>query len=477
MSADTGGISDTTGRTAADEALRRSEARFRQVLEATPNALVMINRAGLIEMVNGQAERMFGHSRAELLGQPVEMLVPERFRAVHPGHRAGFYADPRSRPMGTGRDLFGLRKDDNECPVEIGLSPIETGDAMMVLSAVVDISVRKRLEERFRLVVEATPNALVMVNRAGLIEMVNAQAEHMFGYSRTELLGQPVEMLLPEPLRANHPRLRGSFYADARSRPMGAGRDLNAVRKDGVEFPVEIGLNPIETDEGTMVLAGVVDISDRKREEERLRAALKEKEILLGEIHHRVKNNLQIVHSLLDLQSASISDPAAVEMLRDGQNRIRSMALIHQLLYFSKDFARVDFATFLDNLIPTLVSSYAIESDRFTISINAADGQLPLNAAVPCGLIANELISNAFKHAFPGERRGEITIELNRDGTDQAVLLVSDDGIGIPDDLVLESTSTFGLQLVMLLADQLGGELEIHRSTPTRFLLRFPMQR
>jgi two-component system, sensor histidine kinase PdtaS len=348
---------------------------------------------------------------------------------------------------------------------------------MMVLSAVVDISVRKRLEERFRLVVEATPNALVMVNRAGLIEMVNAQAEHMFGYSRTELLGQPVEMLLPEPLRANHPRLRGSFYADARSRPMGAGRDLNAVRKDGVEFPVEIGLNPIETDEGTMVLAGVVDISDRKREEERLRAALKEKEILLGEIHHRVKNNLQIVHSLLDLQSASISDPAAVEMLRDGQNRIRSMALIHQLLYFSKDFARVDFATFLDNLIPTLVSSYAIESDRFTISINAADGQLPLNAAVPCGLIANELISNAFKHAFPGERRGEITIELNRDGTDHAVLMVSDDGIGIPDDLVLESTSTFGLQLVMLLADQLGGELEIHRSTPTRFLLRFPMQR
>jgi PAS domain S-box-containing protein len=477
MSADTGGISDPTGRTAADEALRRSEARFRQVLEATPNALVMINRAGLIEMVNGQAERMFGHSRAELLGQPVEMLVPERFRAVHPGHRARFYADPRSRPMGTGRDLFGLRKDGSEFPVEIGLSPIETGDAMMVLSAVVDISVRKRLEERFRLVVEATPNALVMVNRAGLIEMVNAQAEHMFGYSRTELLGQPVEMLLPEPLRANHPRLRGSFYADARSRPMGAGRDLNAVRKDGVEFPVEIGLNPIETDEGTMVLAGVVDISDRKREEERLRAALKEKEILLGEIHHRVKNNLQIVHSLLDLQSASISDPAAVEMLRDGQNRIRSMALIHQLLYFSKDFARVDFATFLDNLIPTLVSSYAIESDRFTISINAADGQLPLNAAVPCGLIANELISNAFKHAFPGGRLGEIRIELTRDGTDQAVLLVSDDGIGIPDDLVLESTSTFGLQLVMLLADQLGGELEIHRSTPTRFLLRFPMQR
>jgi PAS domain S-box-containing protein len=476
MSADTGDISEFTGHTAAGEALRRSEARFRQVLEATPNALVMINHDGRIEMVNGQAEMMFGYSRAELLGQPVEVLVPERFRGGHPGHRAAFYADPRSRPMGAGRDLFGLRKDGSEFPVEIGLSPIETGDATMVLSAVVDISVRRRLEERFRLVVEAAPNALIMVNRAGLIEMVNAQAERMFGYTRAELLGQPVEMLLPEPLRANHPKLRGSFHADARSRPMGAGRDLNALRKDGSEFPVEIGLNPIETDGGAMVLAAVVDISDRKREEEHLRAALKEKEVLLGEIHHRVKNNLQIVHSLLDLQSNLVTDPAAIEMLRESQNRIRSMGLIHQLLYVSKDFAEVDFAAFFDTLIPILVSSYAMQSDRFTISINAAHGQLPLNAAVPCGLIANELISNAFKHAFPGDRRGEIKVELTRDPTGQAVLMVSDDGIGIPEDLVLEDMPTFGLQLVMLLADQLGGELQIQRSAPTRFLLRFPMQ-
>jgi PAS domain S-box-containing protein len=477
MAADTGDIGELNGRTTAEDALRRSEARFRQVLEATPNALVMINRQGLIEMVNGQAERMFGHSLTELLGQPVEMLVPERFRHQHPGHRAAFYADPRSRPMGAGRDLFGLHKDGSEFPVEIGLSPIETDGAMTVLSAIVDISVRKRLEERFRLVVEAAPNALVMVNRAGLIEMVNAQAERMFGYQRIEMLGQPVEMLLPQPQRAGHAGLRGSFFADATSRPMDAGGDLKARRKDGSEFPVEIGLNPIETGDGAMVLAAVVDISDRKREEGRLRAALQEKEVLLGEVHHRVKNNLQIVHSLLDLQSARISDPAAIEMLRESQNRIRSMALIHQLLYFSKDFAQVDFGAFLDTLIPTLVTTYAMEPDRFTISINAADGQLPLNAAVSCGLIANELISNALKHAFPGNRPGEIKIELTREPAGQAVLLVSDDGIGIPADLVLEDMPTFGLQLVMLLAEQLGGDLEIHRSAPTSFMLRFPMQR
>ena len=126
MSADNVDISGITGPTVADAALRRSEARFRQVLEATPHALVMINREGLIEMVNGQAELMFGHARADLLGHPVEMLVPERFRGGHPGHRAGFYADPRSRPMGAGRDLNALRKDGHEFPVEIGLNPIET---------------------------------------------------------------------------------------------------------------------------------------------------------------------------------------------------------------------------------------------------------------------------------------------------------------------------------------------------------------
>jgi two-component system, sensor histidine kinase PdtaS len=197
-------------------------------------------------------------------------------------------------------------------------------------------------EEPFRQVVESAPNAMVMVNQDGRIEMVNAQAERVFGYDRSELLGWPVEMLVPERFRGRHPGMRGSFFAAPRSRPMGAGRDLYALRKDGSEFPVEIGLNPIETDQGTMVLSAIVDISDRKQKEERIVQALKEKEMLLGEIHHRVKNNLQIVYSLLDLQLARISDPLVLDLLRDSQNRVRSMALVHQTLYQSKDFARVD---------------------------------------------------------------------------------------------------------------------------------------
>ena len=261
-------IVDITERKAAELALRESEQRFRLVVEAAPNAMVMIDQAGKIVMVNTQTERVFGYSRAEMVGQPVEMLVPERFRGHHPELRNTFFADPRPRPMGAGRDLYGLKKDGTEFPVEIGLNPIETDDGTMVLSAIVDITARKAAElalreseQRFRLVVEAAPNAMVMIDRAGKIVMVNTQAERVFGYSRAELVGQPVEMLVPERFRGHHPDLRKTFFADPRPRPMGAGRDLYGLKKDGSEFPVEIGLNPIETDEGIMVLSAIVDIT------------------------------------------------------------------------------------------------------------------------------------------------------------------------------------------------------------------------
>jgi two-component system, sensor histidine kinase PdtaS len=331
------------------------------------------------------------------------------------------------------------------------------------------------LEDRFRQVVEAVPNAMVMIDMDGRVEMVNIQAQQVFGYTRDEILGQPVEILAPKQFLGHHERWGDTFFASLRSRPIGARQGLYARRKDGSEFPVEIGFSTIETDEGPKILSAIVDISHLKQEQERIQAALREKEILLGEIHHRVKNNLQIVYSLLDLQSSHISDQAALDMLRDSRSRIQSMALIHQTLHGSNDFSKVDFARFVETLLPSLIVSYGVDVNRIAIGVDVEPVRLRIDSAVPCGLVVNELITNALKHAFRDCDRGEIRIALTRQAVDEIVLSVSDNGIGLPDNFDPERTETLGLRLVRLLAGQLDGTVSIHRSSPTRFSMRFPI--
>jgi PAS domain S-box-containing protein len=250
---------------------KRAEERFRLVVEASPSAILMVNDQGLITLVNAQTEKLFGYERAELLDQPIEVLVPERYRDAHPGHRTGFFQTPSARAMGAGRDLFGRRKDGSQIPIEIGLNPINTDEGAFVLASIIDITERKRAEERFHQVIEGAPNGMVMVGREGKIALVNLQIEKSFGYNRNELLGQPIEMLVPERFRGHHLGYRDGFMAEPSTRSMGSGRDLYGLRKDGSEFPVEIGLNPLETEQGPMVLGTIVDITERKRAEETLR--------------------------------------------------------------------------------------------------------------------------------------------------------------------------------------------------------------
>jgi PAS domain S-box-containing protein len=245
------------------------EERFQLVVEAAPNAMLMVRADGLIALVNTQTEKLFGYDRSELLGRSVEMLVPERFRGSHGAHRAGFFAAPATRSMGVGRDLFGLRRDGSEVPIEIGLNPIPTAEGHFVLASIIDITERKKTEERFQLVVEAAPNAMLMVGAGGLIALVNAQTEKLFGYDRRELLGRSMEMLVPERFRGSHGAHRTEFFVAPATRSMGAGRDLFGLRRDGSEVPIEIGLNPIRTADGQFVLASIIDITERKKSEER----------------------------------------------------------------------------------------------------------------------------------------------------------------------------------------------------------------
>jgi PAS domain S-box-containing protein len=243
--------------------------RFRLLVESAPMAIIMVDETGTILMANAEVLNTFGYEAQELVGKTVDLLVPDSVRPKHPGYIQSFFAKPERRAMGAGRDLAGRRKDGSELPIEIALSPIETPEGPRVLAFIADITERRKSEERFRMLVESAPTAIIMVDQTGTILLANPEVERTFGYNREELIRKPVDLLVPDSARNGHPGQLRAFFRKPERRSMGAGRDLTGRRKDGTEVPIEIALNPIQTSEGPCVLAFIADITERRTSERR----------------------------------------------------------------------------------------------------------------------------------------------------------------------------------------------------------------
>jgi PAS domain S-box-containing protein len=502
---------------------RHNDERFSLVLEAAPTGMLLVDRAGSIVLVNSQIERMFGYDRTALLGQPLEILVPHRYRTHHPIFRARFEADPTTRPMGAGRELFGLRSNGTEIPVEIGLNPIETPEGRIVLAAVVDITERRRAEEerirlvaelrgmtqeleqrveartrdvrerelRYRVLFDESPialwerdysPALAFLREIGSVAQVrerlavqpelvstaaakvrtvdvNRRGLELFGADTLpELVARWPETLVPEGYGAVGHELLALL--DGRSH-----FEIEGLRRTLTGQPLHVRVQLTAIPDAARVIVSMVDITASKESERQLRNSLSRQEVLLREIHHRVKNNLAVIASLFYLESTHTNDAKAVALLEDSRRRIRSMALVHETLYRSDNFASVDMAEYARILANEVMASYRPLTESMRLFTDLQPVRLSVDQAVPCGLILNELVSNAFKHAFPDNRSGAVHVSL-RESEGKCIMCVADDGIGLPVDLNVTTHHSLGLRLVRLLAKQLRASVEIDRRSP-----------
>ncbi len=496
---------DVSDRKQAEKALQQSEAQFRSIFEQnTVSSAIMDEQARFVQVNQAYCE-LLGYSESELLGKSaIELTYPsDQFKcaavinAIKQKYRSSYRIEKRY-----------IRKDGQLRWVSIYVTSALTD---FMISTAVDITSYKEAElrlqqlnqnlgnlvqeqtqalqkneELFRRLFDEAPIGIAIVHgKSGQIEQVNQEFCNMLGYSVEELQGVSYRDISD----ARDLALEAPYVEQVLAQvSTGYQIEKRYIRKNGKVFWAQLTSRVLshQAPQSPLYTLGMIeDISDRKQAEQllqdqqlQLQASLEEKDILLKEVHHRVKNNLQIISSLLQMQTRRISDEPIAMLLRESCNRIQSIALIHEQLYQSSDLSKIIFSEYLDTLIAHLFVSYGIRANRVAFSINSDNKYLTLNTAIPCGLIVTELVSNALKYAFPQGQTGSIKIELHHQSNPENTigrLVVADDGIGLPIDLDWQNTQSLGLLIVKNLVKQIKGSITLDRSTGCHFEICFPL--
>lgn len=414
---------------------------FRNLLESAPDAVVIVNERGRIELANKQVELLFGYRKSELIGRHVEMLIPKRYIASHQQHREGYFEVPDVRSMGQNLDLYALKSNGDEFPVEISLSPLHTDQGLLVSASIRDVTDRREADEKFRDLLNSAPDAMVIVNETGDIELANKQTEMLFGYGNGELVGQKIETLLPERFKNKHTGHRQHFFTSPNVRGMGQGLELFGQKKGGQEFPVEISLSPLETKAGLLVSAAIRDITERREKERELSQYARQLESKNKELEqfayiasHDLQEPLRTVSSFVDLLIEDYGD----QLAPDADTYLRYIAdashRMTQLIKGLLDYSRIGSESKLGEVdCEQLMTEIAKDLDVAIVEAGAAVSwsQLPSFVTYRNELrqLLQNLLANAVKFHKPGDKP-IVTVSATQDAGGWH-FIVTDNGIGI----------------------------------------------
>ena len=479
--------------------MKTSQDYIHFLKEVRDYAIFMLDPEGNVISWNSGAEHTEGYTESEILGKNYSVFFTDESRANNLPKKLLEMAALNTIADFTG---WNLRKDGSKfystdiITAIYGSDNKPSGYTMITRDLTMfenNSEKLRRSEQKFRNLINSAPDAMVIVNGNGIITLVNKQTEKLFGYSREELEGKEVEILMPMKLVNSHIKLREAFNKNPKTRYMGEGKQLTGRRKDGSEFNVEIALSPIDDEQGTefLVAAAIRDTTARTITENRIRElnrtleqrvhdrteelerSLNEKNTMLQEIHHRVKNNLQTVSSLLRIQSDKIEGSPAVEYLKASEHRIRSMALIHMKLYQTKDFSRINFNEYTNELCRSLLGAYGINNDRIELRTEIENVFFAIDTAMPLGLIINEMFTNSVKHAFPEGSKGIILIKMFKDKNKVNHLVFSDNGIGAGENFMNDNPAKLGILLINTLVEQLEGSITSNTDYGTEIRIEF----